>query len=269
LIQGFRLRNEVLAAAAKAIRWALSELGESEPRIGETQKVVDGLAVRHPRFLHSRQQEASMTLENRPIRVLTVDDHPILRQGLAAVIATQPDIVMVGEAEDGRSAIELFRVHRPDVTLMDLRLPDMSGIDVIATIRSEFPHARIIVLTTYKQDVQIVSAIRAGAMGFLLKTMLRLDLLETIRSVHAGHRRIPTEIAAALADNAVQDNLSSREVEVLQSVAAGNSNKIVASNLGITEDTVKGHMRNILSKLGANDRTHAVVIAANRGFIQT
>ena len=205
---------------------------------------------------------------NHTITVLTVDDHPLVREGLAAVIANQPDIKVVAEAETGREAIEQFRTHRPEITLMDLRLPDMSGIDAIAAIRSEFPGARIIVLTTYNQDVQVSNAMKAGAMGFLLKTMPRHNLVEMIRAVHEGNRRIPSEIAVELAERATQDGLTSREIEVLQSVAAGNSNKVVAANLSIAEDTVKWHMRSILGKLGASDRTHAVMIALARGFIE-
>lgn len=208
-----------------------------------------------------------MTTLVQRINVMIVDDHPLLREGIAAVIATQPDIAVIAEAENGHAAIERFRVHRPDITLMDLRLPDINGIEAIVAIRSEFPNARIIVLTTYKQDVQISNAIKAGAMGFLLKTMLRLDLADTIRAVHAGHHRISAEIAMELADNVAQDGLTAREIEVLRCVAAGNSNKLVASKLSVTEDTVKAHMRNILSKLGANDRTHAAMIAVSRGFI--
>jgi DNA-binding NarL/FixJ family response regulator len=199
--------------------------------------------------------------------VLAVDDHPLLREGLAAVISTEPDMAVVAQADKGRGAIGQFRVHRPDITLMDLRLPDMNGVEAIAAIRSEYSNAKIIVLTTYKQDVQILRAVRAGAMGFLLKTMVRLDLLETIRAVHVGQRRIPAEMAIELADGSAQDGLTPREIEVLGSVAKGNSNKIVAARLSVTEDTVKGHMRNILSKLGANDRTHAAMIAVTRGFI--
>jgi DNA-binding NarL/FixJ family response regulator len=210
-----------------------------------------------------------MTDTNRPIAVLAVDDHPLLREGLAAVISNEPDMAVVAQAENGRSAIEQFRLHRPDITLMDLRLPDMNGVEAISAIRAECSNAKIIVLTTYKQDVQILRAVRAGAMGFLLKTMLRLDLLETIRAVHAGQRKIPAEVAIELADGSAQDYLTPREIEVLGSVARGNSNKIVAARLSVTEDTVKGHMRNILSKLGANDRTHAAMIAVTRGFICT
>jgi DNA-binding NarL/FixJ family response regulator len=209
-----------------------------------------------------------MTVPNRAITVLTVDDHPLVREGLAAVIANQPDMKVVAEAESGHEAIERFRAHLPDITLMDLRLPDMNGIDAIRAIRSEFPAARIIALTTYNQDVQVSNAIKAGAMGFLLKTMPRHNLVEMIRAVHDGNRRIPSEIAVELADKATQDGLTSREIEVLRSVAAGNSNKVVAGNLGITEDTVKWHMRGILGKLGATDRTHAVMIALARGFIE-
>jgi DNA-binding NarL/FixJ family response regulator len=198
---------------------------------------------------------------------MIVDDHPLLREGISAVLATQSDIHVVAEAENGRAAIESFRSHRPDITLMDLRLPDINGIEAIEKIRADFPNARIVVLTTYKQDVQIANAIKAGASGFLLKTMLRLDIAETIRAVHAGHRRIAPEIAIELADNAGQNELTAREIEVLRCVAAGKSNKIVAGCLTITEETVKAHMRNILSKLGANDRTHAAMIAVSRGFI--
>jgi DNA-binding NarL/FixJ family response regulator len=209
-----------------------------------------------------------MTVPNRVITVLTVDDHPLVREGLATVIANQPDIKVVAEAECGREAIEQFRTHRPDITLMDLRLPDMNGIDAITAIRSEFPAARIIVLTTYNQDVQVSNAIKAGAQGFLLKTMPRNNLIETIRAVHEGNRRIPSEVAVELAEKSTQDELTAREIEVLRSVAAGNSNKVVAASLSITEDTVKWHMRGILGKLGATDRTHAVMIALARGFIE-
>jgi DNA-binding NarL/FixJ family response regulator len=203
------------------------------------------------------------------IKVLSVDDHPLLREGIACVIKDEPDMVLVAEATSGEEAIERFRLHRPDVTLMDLQMPGMNGIDAITAIRSEFPGARFIVLTTYQGDVQALRALKAGASGYLLKAMLRKDLLDTIRSVHAGKRRIPSVIAASLAEHLGDDVLSQREIDVLRRVAAGNSNKRVAEQLSISEATVKGHMKSILSKLGANDRTHAVTIALKRGIIES
>lgn len=203
----------------------------------------------------------------RKIKVLAVDDHPLLREGIAAVMAGEPDIELVAEAACGQEAIELFRIHRPDVTLMDLQMPGMNGIEAITAIRGEFPNARFVVLTTYQGDVQALRALKAGAAGYLLKSMLRKELLETIRLVHSGKRRIPPEIAAELADHVTDDALTDREVEILRRVATGNSNKIIASQLSVSEATVKGHMKSILSKLGANDRTHAVTIAMKRGFI--
>jgi DNA-binding NarL/FixJ family response regulator len=202
-----------------------------------------------------------------PIRVLTVDDHPLLRDGIAALISTQPDIELAAEATNGREAVEQFRKHRPDVTLMDLQMPEMGGIDAMSAIRGEFPDARIIVLTTYAGDVQVMRALKAGARGYLLKGLLRKELLETIRAVHAGQKRIPTEVAAELADHATDDTLTSREIEVLKLIGGGNANKEIAALLSITEETVKGHVRNILAKLGANDRTHAVTIGLKRGII--
>jgi DNA-binding NarL/FixJ family response regulator len=202
-----------------------------------------------------------------PIRVLTVDDHPLLCEGIAAVIAKQQDMVMVGEAANGREAIEQFGRQRPDVTLMDLQLPDMNGIDAIVAIRREFSNARIIVLTTYQGDVQAQRAFKAGAAGYLLKSMLRKELVDTIRTVHAGRRRIPPEIAAQLAEHITDEALTEREIEVLRRVATGASNKIIALQLRISEGTVKTHLRSILSKLNADDRTHAVTIAMKRGFI--
>lgn len=201
------------------------------------------------------------------IKVLAVDDHPLLREGIAAVIEGEGDIELVAEAVDGHDAIELFRSHRPDVTLMDLQMPGMNGIEAIISIRAEFPNARFVVLTTYQGDVQALRALKAGASGYLLKNMLRKDLLDTIRAVHAGRRRIPPEIATELADHVTEDALSDREIEVLRRVAMGNSNKIIGAQLSVSEATVKGHMKSILSKLGANDRTHAVTIAIRRGFI--
>jgi DNA-binding NarL/FixJ family response regulator len=205
---------------------------------------------------------------NTPIRVLTVDDHPLLREGIAAVLEGQQDMVLVAEATNGHEAIESFRAHRPDVTLMDLQMPEMSGIDAIIAIRREFQHARIVVLTTYSGDAQAVRAFRAGASGYLLKGMLRKELVDTIRAVHAGQRRIPPEIAAEIAEHHTDDALTEREIEVLRLVAAGKANKIVAVELAIAEETVKAHMRSILAKLAANDRTHAVTIALKRGIIE-
>ena len=203
----------------------------------------------------------------KQIRIMTVDDHPLLREGIAAVLEDEPDMVLVAEATNGDDAIRSFRQHRPDVTLMDIQMPGMSGIDAMTAIRTEFPTARFIVLTTYQGDVQALRALKAGASGYLLKSMLRKELLETIRIVNSGNRRIPPEVAAELADHLADDALSEREMEILRQVASGNSNKLIASHLRISEATVKGHMKNILSKLGANDRTHAVTIAIKRGII--
>src|SRR6266404_919462 len=192
------------------------------------------------------------------IRILTVDDHPLLREGIAAVIEGQPDMTLVAEATNGHEAIESFREHRPDVALMDLRMPDMNGIEAIRAIRTEFPAARIVVLTTYTGDFQALGALKAGASGYLLKSMLRKDLLDTIRTVHAGKRRIPPQIASEIAEHAADDALTEREIEVLRRVGSGNSNKQIAAQLDISEGTVKAHMKSILPKLGARDRTHAV-----------
>ena len=203
-----------------------------------------------------------------PIRILTVDDHPVLREGIAASIARQPDMLLVAEANDGKEGVEQFRAHRPDITLMDLQMPAMSGIEAITSICKEFPDARIIVLTTYSGDAQAARAFKAGASGYLLKSMLRKELVETIRSVHGGKKRIPSEIAREMAEHHIDDSLTEREMEVLREVAAGNSNKIIANHLNISEQTVKTHMKIILAKLAANDRTHAVTIALKRGIIE-
>ncbi len=202
------------------------------------------------------------------IRILTVDDHPMLREGIAALVASQPDMKLVAEASTGREALEQFRKHRPDLTLMDLQMPDMDGIEAMVAICSEFPDARIIVLTTYKGDIQVLRALKAGARAYLLKGLLRKELLETIRAVHAGQKRISPDVAVELADHALDDALTSREIDVVRLIAGGHANKLIADQLGITEDTVKGHVKNILSKLGASDRTHAVAIALKRGIIQ-
>lgn len=203
----------------------------------------------------------------KPIRVLAVDDHPLLREGVAAVLAVEPDIELVAQASTGAEAVQMFRQHRPDVTLMDLRMSDMSGIDAINAIRAEFPNARFVVLTTYAGDVQAVQALKAGAAGYLLKSMLRKELTDTIRVVYAGKRRIPPEVASEIAEHAADDALTEREVEVLRRVGAGQSNKQIAAQLSITEGTVKAHMKSILPKLRAQDRTHAVMIAVKRGIL--
>jgi DNA-binding NarL/FixJ family response regulator len=205
--------------------------------------------------------------DSKPIRIMTVDDHPVFRDGICSMLSTQKDMELVAEAATGRESVKLYTVHRPDITLMDLRLPDISGLDAITEIRERYPQARMIVLTTYKGDVQALRALKAGAMGYMLKSMLRVHLLDTIRAVHAGHKRIPPEVASEMAQFAADDSLTAREIQVLQQVATGNANKIIADKLTISEDTVKAHMKSILSKLGANDRTHAVTIAARRGFL--
>jgi len=202
-----------------------------------------------------------------PIRILCVDDHPLLREGIGALVSTQSDMKLVAEATNGHEAVQLFRTLRPDVTLMDIQMPETDGIDALIAIRNEFPDARVIVLTTYSGDVQAMRALKAGAQGYLLKGLLRQELLETIRAVHAGRRRIGPQVAAELADHVTGDALSAREVDVLRLVAHGNSNKRIADQLSISEDTVKGHVKNILAKLGANDRTHAVTIGLKRGII--
>ena len=201
------------------------------------------------------------------IRVLSVDDHALLREGIAALVGNQSDMELVAEACDGHEAVELFRTHLPDVTLMDLQMPQMGGIDAISAIRGEFPEARIIVLTTYTGDTQVMRAMKAGARAYLLKGLLRKELIETIRAVHAGQKRMAPEIAAEVAEHATDDALTAREVDVLRLIAGGNANKEVAAQLAITEDTVKGYVKNILAKLGAKDRTHAVTIGLKRGII--
>ena len=207
-----------------------------------------------------------MTPTNR-IRILCVDDHPLVRDGISFAIQQQSDMELVAEASHGVDAISAFRRFRPDVTLMDLQMPQMNGLEATAAIRQEFPDARIVILTTYSGDIQASRALKLGAVGYLLKGTLRTELVDTIRAVHAGHRRIPPEVASGIAEHYDADALSPRETEVLRSVASGCSNKVIAGELCISEDTVKGHMKNILAKLRANDRTHAVMIAMKRGFL--
>jgi DNA-binding NarL/FixJ family response regulator len=208
-----------------------------------------------------------MSADRRPIRILSVDDHPLFREGVATLLAGQSDVTLIAEASSGREAVDQFRRHRPDVTLMDLQMPEMNGVDAMVAIREEFPSARIIVLTTYVGDALVLRALKAGARAYLLKSLLRKELLETIRLVHAGEKRIVPVVAADLAEHATDDALSPREVDVLRLIAGGNANKAIASQLSITEETVKGHVKNILSKLAASDRTHAVTIALRRGII--
>src|SRR3984957_7114807 len=204
---------------------------------------------------------------SKPIRILLADDHHVLREGIQALAADERDMEFVAEASSGQEAVEEFRGHQPDVVLMDLQMPDMNGIDAMIAIRNEFPDARFVILTTYAGDVQISRALKAGARAYLLKSSLRKDLLDTIRAVHAGHKRIPADLASEVADHLADDFLTVREIEVLKLIASGNANKLVADRLSITEETVKGHVKNILSKLGANDRTHAVTIGLKRGII--
>jgi DNA-binding NarL/FixJ family response regulator len=202
------------------------------------------------------------------IRVLTVDDHPLMMAGIAGEINSQRDMRVVAQAADGSEAIAHFRTHRPDVTLMDIRMPKLNGIDAITAIRTEFPQARIVVLTTAAGDIQALRAFKAGAVGYLLKNLLRTELIDTIRSVHSGQRRIPPEIAQQLAQHATDDALTSRELDVLRGIVKGQSNKVIAFNLNIVEHTVKNHIKSILSKLDANDRTDAAIIAVRRGYIE-
>jgi DNA-binding NarL/FixJ family response regulator len=202
------------------------------------------------------------------IRVLVVDDHPLVREGIAGLVGVQPDMTLVAEAANGRDAIQQFRTHRPDVTLMDLQMPEMNGLDALIAIRTEFPEARVIVLTTYEGDVHILRALKAGALGYLLKNALHSELMQTIRAVHAGKRSLSPEASFQVAEHMSDDALTPAEVAVLRLIAAGNANKQIADQLHVTEDTVKGRVKSILSKLDANDRTHAAIIGLRRGIIE-
>jgi DNA-binding NarL/FixJ family response regulator len=209
-----------------------------------------------------------MTDDSKKIRILAVDDHPVLRQGVVALIADESDMTLVAEAANGREAIQQYRAHRPDVTLMDLQMPEMNGLDAMIAIRGEFSDARIIVLTTYTGDAQAMRALKAGARAYLLKNSLHKELLDTIRAVHAGRKSLSPEVSFELAEHAAEETLSPAEVRILQLIAEGNTNKDIAARLSVTEDAVKGQVRNILAKLGANDRTHAVTIAVKRGIME-
>jgi len=209
-----------------------------------------------------------MSADVSRIRILAVDDHPLVRQGIAGLVGVQPDMVLVGEASNGRDAIQEFRQHRPDVTLMDLQMPEMSGLDALIAIRNEFPEAKIIVLTTYTGDMQIRRALKAGAQAYLLKNTLHKELMETIRAIHSGKKALSPEASYEIAEHATDDALTPAEIIALRLIAAGNSNKQIADQLSITEETVKSRVKSILSKLGANDRTHAAMIGLKRGIIE-
>lgn len=208
-----------------------------------------------------------MSESSKSIRILAVDDHELLRKGIAALVEGEADMTLIAEAANGRDAIQQFRAHVPDITLMDLQMPEMSGLDAIIAIRSEFPEARIIVLTTYAGDAQATRALQAGARGYVLKSLVNKELLATIRAVHAGKRTLSPEVSFELAEHATDDALTAAELAVLRLIANGNANKQIADRLSVTEETVKGRVRNILSKLGANDRTHAATIGLKRGLI--
>lgn len=254
-----------------------NSISASDPRlrrhIGALQCPIESTFLRattrqplRPAEEFGRRNE-TMTASGNPIRLLVVDDHPIVRGGIAALVATQSDLKLVAEASNAREAVQKFRTTRPDVTLLDIQMAGMDGIEALTAIRAEFPDARVIMLTTYGGDVPAMRALKGGAQAYLLKSSMQKELLDVIRDVHAGRKRIGQEVATELADHAADNALSAREVEVLRLIAGGNSNKLIADRLSISEDTVKGHVKAILSKLGASDRTHAVTISLKRGII--
>jgi DNA-binding NarL/FixJ family response regulator len=209
-----------------------------------------------------------MSTDHPQIRILVADDHPVVRQGIVGLIAVEPDIVVVAEASNGREAVEQFRIHRPDVTLMDLQMPEMHGVAAVSAIRDELPNARIIVLTTYAGDARVLRALKAGAQGYLLKAVMHKELVDNIRSVYAGRKVMAAEAASQIAEHNGAEALTPKEIEVLRLIAAGNANKMIAAHIWTSEETVKSRVKNILDKLGANDRTHAVTIALKRGIIE-
>jgi DNA-binding NarL/FixJ family response regulator len=237
--------------------------------LGEVEQVLKRLLV-SPTYRASEgaKEDAFMNADIPRIRILAVDDHPVIRQGIAGLLSVQPDMVLVGEACNGREAIQQFRMQNPHITLMDLQMPEMNGIDALIAIRNEFPDAKVIVLTTYIGDVQILRALEAGAQAYLLKNTLHKELLDTIRAVYVGKKSLSPEASYEIAEHATDDALTPAEILVLRLIALGNANKQIADRLSITEETVKSRVKCILSKLGANDRTHAAMIGLKRGIIE-
>ncbi len=271
-LHGMRERAELVGG--KLVVWSKVESGtEIELSIPASKAYTK--SPRRFRLFHMlfqarhRCERENKVVSSEPvsIRILVVDDHPVVRQGIAVLVGTQPDMTLVAEASNGREAIQQFRAHRPDVTIMDLQMPEMSGLDALIAIRGEFPNARIIVLTTYAGDVQILRALKSGAQGYLLKNTFHKDLIDTIRAVHAGKKSLSPEVSYEIAEHSTDDALTPAEVSVLKLIAAGNANKQIADQLSITEDTVKSRVKNILSKLGAHDRTQAAMIGLKRGII--